>query len=483
MRLLDHIVDTATALHDRSYAPSRSSCFVVQRPKAREIHAALFADRVVHHVLEPRLEAIYEPIFIHDLYSNRKGKGTHRAVARLSGFMRSLEGMGQGMVYALQLDVRNFFNTIDRRILWGMIKGRLAKAVRRQTIGQEEGDALGWLTWRLLSRHPAAEVIAHGRKSEFERVPPYKRLAAAPPGKGLPIGNLTSQFFANVYLNELDQFVKHQLRCRHYLRYVDDFVLLHHDRDQLMIWHKAIADFLRERLDLELKDKGRLCPVGDGIDFLGYIVRPHYCLVRRRVVGNLREKLDALFRRMVYVDEKRATLTVRLTVPDREALLATLASYFGHFRHANAYRLTHSLWQRYPWLRKIVTMAPSGRLRPLWQPTMVTSLRSQWRWFREQAPGEVVLMQVGKRMEAFGSDAEALVAVAGVRLDPVTRPGFTVTAGVIMSRLVEVCRRLRRAKMAYQLVVEDGYLRGGMRRRVVREWWIPTTTIIHCSHA
>ena len=133
-------------------------------------------------------------------------------------------------------------------------------------------------------------------------------------------------------------------KCRHYLRYVDDFILLHHDPAQLLVWRQAIADFLQTRMELVLKDLPEPRPVGDGANFLGYIVRPHYRLVRRRVVGNLRAKLDALARIAA-----PGSGIVCLDTAQRETLRATLASYLGHFRHARHHRLTAALWCRYPW--------------------------------------------------------------------------------------------------------------------------------------
>jgi len=122
-----------------------------------------------------------------------------------------------------------------------------------------------------------------GNPDVLEHVPPHKSLFKIPKNKGLPIGNLTSQFFANVYLNELDQFVKHQLKCRYYLRYVDDFVLVSHEKDQLVAWKSAIEDYVDAHLRLSLKNSLILRRISEGVDFFGYIVRPNYILVRNRV--------------------------------------------------------------------------------------------------------------------------------------------------------------------------------------------------------
>ena len=139
--MLDNIQDTATALQERTYVPSRSIAFVARRPKAREIHASDFSGRVIHHILVPRLEVLYEPMFIHDLYSNRKGKGIHSAVERLTHFMRSVTANGVGQGYCLQLDIRNFFNSIDRPILWGLLQRRLRKVTRKDTLPHSVASA------------------------------------------------------------------------------------------------------------------------------------------------------------------------------------------------------------------------------------------------------------------------------------------------------------------------------------------------------
>jgi len=149
-----------------------------------------------------------------------------------------------------------------------------------------------WLSDQIIDG--AQQVVYGGDPRALARVPSHKRLAEAGPGRGLPIGNLTSQFFANVYLNELDQFVKHRLKAGFYVRYVDDMVLVHQDPEQLRAWGEAMAEFLRVGLGLTLKDPWRLRPVGDGADFLGYIVRPWYRLVRQRLLGHMEERLASL---------------------------------------------------------------------------------------------------------------------------------------------------------------------------------------------
>lgn len=311
-----------------TWCPSPPTCFIATAPKAREIHAPTFADRVVHQWLVPPLERLYEPLFIHDSYSNRIGKGTHAAVRRLEFFARQVAS-GQGGGYYLQLDVRNFFNSIHRPTLWALLKPRMERARMCPQIRR---------TVHALLIHPISRtgVAWACTAAEREAVPAHKRLENAPPGCGIAIGNLSSQFFANVYLDQLDQFAKHQLKARRYLRYVDDFVLVHESQQQLREWHDQIEAFLRDRLRLELKADQRLRPLHEGIDFLGYIVRPSHTVVRRRVVAHCRAKLASF-----ELDPSSATT---------ELVRATWASYEGHFRHARSFRLRQRIHNRFPWL-------------------------------------------------------------------------------------------------------------------------------------
>ena len=162
-----------------------------------------------------------------------------------------------------------------------------------------------------------------------------------PTNKGLPIGNLTSQFFANLYLNELDQFVKHKLKCRYYFRYMDDMIILHPDKSQLLEWRKEISHFLKQNLKLKLHPKKQtIQPVAHGIDFLGYIIKPEYLLSRRRVVGNLKRKLH-YFNKLL---DKKAFLPNLNFIRQTQA---TVNSYYGHFRHANCFHLKRGLYSNY----------------------------------------------------------------------------------------------------------------------------------------
>jgi hypothetical protein len=242
---------------------------------------------------------------------------------------------GQDGGHYLQLDIRNFFNSIHRPTLWTLLKNRM------------NGHALPFVVQRAahaLLRFSPLHYGVHvaSTAAERSRIPAYKQLANAGVGCGIAIGNLSSQFFANVYLNELDQFVKHELRARRYIRYVDDFVLVHQSREQLIEWQRRIETFLQDRLRLELKPDVKLHPIASGIDFLGYIVRPSHLLVRRRVIHHAYEKLSAWERRHI-----RGTQAKR---QDLEELRSLWGSYAGHFSHAASGRVHERIHQRFPWL-------------------------------------------------------------------------------------------------------------------------------------
>ena len=228
------------ALVNRSYQPGRSVCFFTTRPKLREIFAADFRDRVVHHVLVDYLERIWEPIFIHDSWACRKGKGVHAGVMQLQRYLRQVTANGTRPAWYLRLDIRNYFMSIDKQILLDLLAAKL------------KDDTALWLTRPLVNHDCTPDYVMRGAPDLLARIPPHKTLFGVAPGKGLPIGNLNSQFFANVYLNGLDQFVKHELKCRNYLRYCDDFVLLAESSEQLTTWRGRIEAWLHEHLRLEL---------------------------------------------------------------------------------------------------------------------------------------------------------------------------------------------------------------------------------------
>ncbi len=399
-----NLLELLEALQQRTYQPATSVCFVTTHPKMREIFAAEFRDRVVHHVLVDFLERYWESVFIHDSYACRRGKGIHKAVERLQSFQRRVTRSGKRRAWYLQLDIRNFFMCIDKTILFSLLEPHV-----------KEEDAL-WLTRLLVFYNCAEDYRLKSRPGLLDSLPEHKSLLKTEPGKGLPIGNLNSQFFANVYLNTLDQFVKHQLKCPFYLRYCDDFVLLSSDKLQLIRWREQIMFFLQDVLRLQLNSRQRLRPISDGVDFLGYIVRPDYRLVRRRVVSNCRAKLANYQRQLVH-EQANGYRCYRFDQVTLEQCQATLASYRGHFKQANSYHLVSALWRDFPYLQQYFEFdLETFHLKPLFKiPKGFATVRQQYYYFRWFYPDDVLLFQVGRFYEFYHSADDGYAEMLGLK--------------------------------------------------------------------
>ncbi|EPX97249.1 RNA-directed DNA polymerase, partial [Ralstonia sp. AU12-08] len=257
-----------------NYTPGRSKCFVITRPKPREVWAAEFRDRIVHHLLYNRIGPRFEHSLIADSCACIKGRGTLYAARRLDAKVRSITQNWSRPAHYLKCDLANFFVSIDKRILLDLLLAKIPEPFWRR------------LAEVVLMHDPRANFAFRGDLALMELVPQHKRLMEQPAHLGLPIGNLSSQFFANVYLNELDQHVKHRLRARHYIRYVDDFVLLHESPQWLNAAHAEIEAFLPGRLSARLNpSKTILQPVARGIDFVGQVIRPWVRHTRKRTLN------------------------------------------------------------------------------------------------------------------------------------------------------------------------------------------------------
>jgi hypothetical protein len=229
---------------------------------------------------------------------------------------RERERAGACGPFFLKMDIKSFFTTIDQQILYDL----LCRKVKNEEIL--------WLAKTIIFHDCAHDIPPkiQSQPSLFDKLPKDKSLFTVPKGKGLPIGNLTSQFFANVYLNELDNFAKHKLKAKYYLRYVDDFLILSPDREYLESCRNQITDFTKEKLKLIVHpDKQFIKPISCGIDFVGYIVRPDYVLVRKRIVADCKFKLS-------------------LAKSDPEKHKQIVNSYRAHFMWANTRSLQSSLF-------------------------------------------------------------------------------------------------------------------------------------------
>ena len=266
-QVADRLLQLQRDLTSRAYQPGGYVHFMIHDPKLRKISAAPFRDRVVHHALCNWIEPLFERRFIFDSYANRVGKGTHRAVDRLQYFARRYR-------YVLRCDVVQFFPSVDHAILRDML-GRVL-----------QDQDVEWLAGLILS---SGKGIL---EDEYEMV--YfdgDDLFAANRPRGLPIGNLTSQFWANCYLNSFDHFIKRDLRCMGYLRYVDDFALFSNSKTQLWEWKRALIE-RQAGLRLTIHESSaQVLPVSDGIPWLGFVVYPNHRRVKSRNVVKFSRRL------------------------------------------------------------------------------------------------------------------------------------------------------------------------------------------------
>lgn len=278
--LEQNIFELHQELQTKTYRHGPYTDFFIQDPKQRHIHKALVRDRIVHHAVFSALNPLFEPTFIFDSFACRKRKGTHKAINRLRQFLQKVSKSNTKDCFILKCDIRKFFHSVGHTILIRLI----AKRVR-------DKEAV-WLIREIVDSFP----------------------------NGIPIGNLTSQLFANVYLNELDQFMKHALKIPCYIRYNDDFAMVSNSRNELENWLPHIQQFLSQELRLTLHpQKIFLKTYHQGIDFLGYVQFPHHRILRTKTKRRILKKISG------------------------EAKEQSLHSYLGVLSHANSHKFSEDI--------------------------------------------------------------------------------------------------------------------------------------------
>lgn len=308
-------------LYNRTYEPQPSKCFIVDYPKKREIFAAMFRDRIVHHLYFNYTHAIYERTFIADAYSCIKGRGTHYGINRLRDFCRRESQNWQQSCYVMHLDIRGYFMHIDRQRLLDISLRTLHRKAKDKDL-----DFLCWLTLIIAMLDPRRNCIIVGDPSNWDGLDPAKSMLHLKDGLGLPIGNLTSQLFSNVYLNEFDQFMKRTLKCRYYGRYVDDAFVVSADREWLMRIVPDVQRFLKERLGVELH-MGKLIieEVHRGVEFLGSYIKPYRTYISNHALLRIEQKV-------AHLDFRKPWLVVR-----------SVNSYLGIFQHTDSVKIRRRL--------------------------------------------------------------------------------------------------------------------------------------------
>lgn len=292
--LEDNLFKLYNQLLNKTYNHSNYTAFNIYDPKFRHIHKAMVKDRIVHHALVSIIEPLFDKTFVYDSYSCRKGKGLHRAMKRLFLFTRKVSKNYTDSCFILKLDIKKFFATVDHQILMGLLQRKI------------HDQDLRWLLSNIIESFHSEYGI----------------------GKGIPIGNLTSQIFANVYLDKLDKFVKEDLSIKYYIRYADDFAIPAKDSVLLDNLVLKINNFLQTELKLSLhKDKIIIRKLSQGIDFLGYIILPHYILPRtktkRRIFKKLTQKVNS------------------------SKFEQSLQSYLGYLGHAESFKLKQQILKKF----------------------------------------------------------------------------------------------------------------------------------------
>ena len=306
------------------YELSPSICFIVDRPVKREIFAAHFRDRVIHHYIMLKLMPIFENQFIYDSYSCRVGKGTLFGIKRLEHFMRSCTENYTKEAYVMKLDLSGFFMSINRKRLTGMVQD----LVKRKYTGGDK-DLLLYLVEKVIMNDPTRGCIIKGGRSDWNGLPPNKSLFHAKEGCGIPIGNLTSQVFANYYLTGFDRYVKENLKMICYGRYVDDFFMVHQNISYLRVAADMMSSFLEKRMSVRLHPHKRyLQPCRHGVMYLGALITPWGIFPSQRLRKNFH----------VFLSQHDSESILLLNVEEKFQLQSGYNSYFGFHHHYHVYR-------------------------------------------------------------------------------------------------------------------------------------------------
>lgn len=292
LNLEDNIFRLYEELNDAKYQHSDYTSFFLHDPKLRHIHKALVRDRLLHHAVIRVIQPIFDKTFIYDSYASRVDKGTHKAIKRFQKFAWKLSRNNTITVYILKCDIKKFFASVDHRILLDIIADKI-----------KDKKILFLL----------ADIIKSFKGAQR---------------KGMPLGNLTSQLFSNIYLNRLDQYIKRENGIKHYIRYADDFVVMHHNRKFLENLKSKINDFLRNNLQLEIHpQKTAIFKWHKGVDFLGYISFPNYIILRPKTKKRMLKKIAEKYKKMI--KEELSGVSFH----------QSLASYNGVLKHCYSHKI------------------------------------------------------------------------------------------------------------------------------------------------
>lgn len=316
-------------LINRNYKISKSICFINFKPIQREIFAADFKDRIIHHLVYDYINNVFEKIFIHDSYSCRKGKGTHYGIKRINRFISQCSENYTKDCYIMKLDIEGYFMRMDRDILYDQVLKILSQ--NKEKI--DYYDLIKYLIQKIIFNDPRNNCYIKGNKDDWEGLPSSKSLFSAEENKGLPIGNLTSQLFGNVYLNKMDHYIKENLGIKYYGRYVDDFIIIHKSKEFLLKCREKLDNFLRTKLELNLHPKKfYMQHYTKGVRFLGVLIKPYRIYAAKRMKKNFYNRID-------YWNDLIDSNKGSLSEEEKHLFRSQINSYLGMMKHYNTYKL------------------------------------------------------------------------------------------------------------------------------------------------
>ncbi len=337
MNMEAELVSLRNEIWERRYVPRTCVCFIIEDPKKREIFAADFRDRVVHHLYYNYTYELFERSFITDSYSCRIGKGTHYGINRLKHYIRQVSQNYTRPCFVLKLDIKGYFMNIDRRLLLEVcldilyrMSNHLSDVCGKKWAEKLDYNLLYYLTDLIVMNDPLQNCRIKGKLSDWEGLPDSKSLFKTPEGCGLPIGNLTSQLFSNVFMNRFDQFMKRELKETAYGRYVDDSFVVGSEKATLKKLIPYIRRFLKDEMHLTLHpQKLQLVNAFYGMEFLGTFVKPYRTYVSNGTLKRMKRKIRLLH-------HESSSLKIR----------SSLNSDIGVLSHFSTYNIRRSLFYK-----------------------------------------------------------------------------------------------------------------------------------------
>jgi len=332
----ENLAQLATAIYNRNYTPKPSIAFIIQKPVMREIFAADFSDRVVPHLIYRCIYPFIDKKLINDTYSCRKGKGTLYGINRIKQFIRSCTGNYKQDAYILKLDIQAYFMNMQHQIIYDKVLNLLPKD-KPSFLGLDKATVL-YLLQQTIFNAVTKNCRIKGNRSDWDDLPSSKSLFRYNNNTGLPIGNLISQVFGNVYLNDLDQYIKRKLHIKYYGRYVDDMIFVHQDKQYLQSIIPLIQDELT-RIGLLIHPNKIVLEKADKVVlFLGQILKPYRTYIGNRTKNNFYQAIQRINKVLKEVPQ--------FSWEELTQIRAVLNSYLGALSHANTFLLRQKMMGR-----------------------------------------------------------------------------------------------------------------------------------------